>query len=111
MKFSQDKYKIFSTENKVIAVSTYAGRSVRGTAKCDPRDLFDFEKGKELAAARCNVKVAQKRLQRAVQKQAEAIEEYTKATATLDKVANYVYDSQMELVKAEDAVKNLLTEM
>jgi hypothetical protein len=111
MKFSQDKYKFFTTANKVIAVSTYAGRSVRGTAKCDPRDSFDLEKGKKLAAARCNEKVAQKRLQRAVQKQEEAVKEYNRVSERLDKMADYVYDSQIEAVRAEDAVKNLLTEM
>ena len=61
------KYKFFVTPDKtrVFAVSTYAGKTVKGTAKCDPRDTFDLNFGKELAAARCAAKVAKKRKARA----------------------------------------------
>ena len=57
----EHRYKYY-TNNKdvVVAVSSYAGKTVRGVAKCDPRDTFDIEKGKELAAARCNEKIAYK---------------------------------------------------
>ena len=77
MKYSLDKYKYFTYYDKngkktVSAVSTYAGKTVKGYAKCDPRDTYDFEAGKRLAAARCNQKVAQKRARRAATKFAEA---------------------------------------
>ena len=55
-------YRYFIAGNKVIAVSTYAGKTVRGIAICSPEDKFDIEFGKKLAAARCNEKVAEKRL-------------------------------------------------
>ena len=67
-----DKYQFYLARKingdpyRVVAVSTYEGRTVRGVAKCDPRDEFNIEKGKMLAAARCNAKVAQKRAKRAV---------------------------------------------
>ena len=72
--FDKNKYKIFKNEENglVIAVSTYAGKNVKGVAKCDPRDTFDFEKGKELAIARCNAKIAEKRKKRAYHKKLEA---------------------------------------
>ena len=59
----EHRYKYY-TNNKdvVVAVSSYAGKTVRGVAKCDPRDTFDIEKGKELAAARCNEKIAEKKI-------------------------------------------------
>ena len=64
-KFPFEKYKFVVTKNMVVALSTYEGKCVRGVAKCDPVDTFDEEKGKKLAAARCNAKVCSKRLLRA----------------------------------------------
>lgn len=61
-KFPVDKYRYIVTDNMVIAISSYAGKLVKGVAKCDPSDTFDVEKGKLLAAARCNEKVCSKRL-------------------------------------------------
>ena len=58
-------YKIYHHGNEVIAVSTFAKRTVKGTAKCDPRDKFDHKKGEALAIARCDVKVAEKRMKSA----------------------------------------------
>ena len=45
MKYSLDKYKYFTYYDKngkktISAVSTYAGKTVKGYAKCDPRDNF-----------------------------------------------------------------------
>lgn len=63
MRFPLERYK-YQTDNKtiVVAISTYAGKTVRGIAKCDPEDAFDLEKGKELAALRCAKKIEKMRL-------------------------------------------------
>ena len=49
-----DKYKYYSFHvdeegKKVIAVTHYAGRAVRGIAKCAPEDTFDVETGCKIA--------------------------------------------------------------
>ena len=69
-------YRIYETPNKVIAVSSFAGQTVRGVAKCNPADEFDPEKGTALAIARCDTKIAEKRMKRACSKvdEAKAIE-------------------------------------
>ena len=59
--FSLDRYRFYVAGNKVVAVSSYAGQTVRGVAICSDADAFDLQKGKELAAARCSVKIARKR--------------------------------------------------
>lgn len=57
------KYKYFTNgENVVVAVSSYAGRTIRGVAKCSDQDKFDLETGKKLAAARCAMKIARERV-------------------------------------------------
>ena len=44
-KIAKPKYKVFTnSKNEIIAVSTYAGKTVKGVAKCDPRDSFDKSK-------------------------------------------------------------------
>ena len=70
--FPLEKYRYYFAGNKIIATSTYAGQTVRGVALCAPEDEFNEAKGKELAAARCNEKVAQKRYNRAMNKSIEA---------------------------------------
>jgi len=92
--FPISKYDFYTTKaNETIAVSTYAGRTVRGKAKVDPRDRFDPEFGKELAAARCNAKIAYKRKQRAHNKVTEAWKEYDKALTHLQKMEKYEKES------------------
>lgn len=64
-KIAKPKYKVFTnSKNEIIAVSTYAGKTVKGVAKCDPRDSFDKSKGEQLAIARCAAK-----LQRSVERE------------------------------------------
>lgn len=103
MKYSMDKYKFFvptkadgTYQNKVIAVSSYAGRTVKGVAKCDPQDSFNIETGKELAAARCNEKIAAKRVKRAEAKIAEAENQIAEAKAFLARMQSYYEDSVNE---------------
>lgn len=55
-------YHIDVDGKKVVCVTHYAGRAVRGIAKCNSeQDEFDIEIGKELARLRCKAKVAERR--------------------------------------------------
>ena len=114
MSFPLDKYKYYVATKvtgepyKVIAVSTYAGKTVRGTATCSPEDTFSLQKGKELAAARCNAKIAQKRMNHAYIKKANAKAKVDMATDEHNRAwrfwddATYAYDDAMdELEKLE----------
>ena len=106
-----EKYKFYFTNNKVIAISTYEGRRVRGIAKCDPRDGFDKEKGMKLAAARCNQKVALKRYRRAYGEHAKAYLAFCDAENRLNKMVDYVYDAKEALRNADYEVSQLLKDM
>lgn len=109
--YPREKYKIFTGPNKVIAVSTYAGRVVRGVAKCAPGDTFDIEKGKDLAIARCAVKIAEKRLRRAAKKRNEAEFAIHEANAHYDRMTAYCSDSYAALDAALELVKQLERDM
>ena len=103
------RYKYYTDgENKVVAVSSYAGKTVRGVAKCDPRDSFNEADGKMLAEARCALKVAEKRHARAQREYDKANTAMKKAKERLDKMSTYVTDSYQEQKMAE---KNLETIM
>ena len=95
----------------VIAVSTYEGKTVRGMAKCDPRDTFDMERGKELAAARCNQKIANKRKNRADRELKKAVAAYDKAMNHMYDMNEYYEDARMAAKKADKKVKDLLAKM
>ena len=97
--YTNDKYTYFvaDKQKKVVAVSTYAGKIVRGVAKCDPRDEFSVEDGKKLAAARCAVKIAKKRNANANAQKKKAYNELVAKQNRLQKMNDYVDDSRRAL--------------
>ena len=115
MAYPLEKYKYYEYKNEnggmtICAMSTYGGRPVKGLAKCDPRDEFDVEKGKKLAAARCNLKVAQKRQARASKKYLEASADFYNAQAFFDRMREYYMDSVDAVDEAAEELRNLVAE-
>ena len=100
-------YKYVVTPTKVIALSSYGGRTVRGIAKCHPGDTFNEDVGKALAAARCNEKIAAKRYARAQKKYSEMCEELKDFQARTHKTCEYLRDSY----KAYEAAKQNVIEI
>ena len=101
------KYTYIITHNKIIALSSYAGKTVRGVAKCHPGDNFDENFGKKLAAARCNLKIAIKRYARARDKYNEIVDEYTKAAELLKERTKFLEDTYVRLVNARKELDEL----
>lgn len=104
-------YRYVVTPTKIIALSTYAGRPVRGIAKCHPNDTFDEEFGKKLAATRCNVKVAQKRFERATNKYNEMVEEIHRLNVKSKKIIKYLEDSYAARTQAMEELNSLWGEI
>lgn len=109
MSYPVEKYNIY-TDNagRIYAVSTYAGKPVRASAKCHPNDAYDFEYGKKIAIARCALKIAEKRRNRALCKMYEAQMAFDEIALRLDKMADYFDDAQDALDLAEDELDALL---
>ena len=116
-RFPLDKYKYYFATNtngmpyKVYAVSSYAGRSVKGGAKCDPRDEFNEETGKHLAALRCNKKVAERRMARAAARLKEAEDWLRKAEKSVEKYREYYSDAVDLLAEAKNELEDCLEKM
>lgn len=113
MNYPLEKYQYYTYRRAdgamvVKAVSTYAGQNIFGKAICHPNDKFDLEKGKELAAARCNEKVAEKRLRRAIQKLNEADDIYYRAMNNYANMVAYKSDAIEEKIAAREKVGELL---
>ena len=68
----EPNYEYIVADNKVICISRYAKKAVRGIAKCAPDDSFDVETGKKLAKLRCDLKVAEQRYKNAKNRMLEA---------------------------------------
>ncbi len=111
MEFSIDKYRFCVTGNTVIAISSYAGKTVRGIAKCDPLDEFSFEEGKRLSAARCNEKIARKRLRRAKCRMGQAEITYLEAKKHYEDMQQYFTDAQVAYGKAQNYTMATLSQM
>ena len=108
MNYPLDKYRFVTAGNRVIAISSYAGRRVRGVAICSKDDNFSLDKGKELAAARCALKVAEKRVKRAYNKVTEAEAAYDKAGEHYDSMCDYHADAMETMYDAADHLESLL---
>ena len=106
-----EKYRFYQNGNRIIAVSTYGGRTVRGVAICHPDDKFDMDLGKRLAAARCNEKVAAKRYARATQKYKVAEDAYRVASEEVDRMSDYRNDAFIAMNEASQAVDALVAEV
>lgn len=106
-----EKYRYYTAGNKIIAVSTYAGKTVRGVAKCAEGDTFDLEKGKRLAALRCAEKIAFKRAERAMDKVVEAQKKVQAAQVYRNKMDVYYADACSDIEDIKDAIYEILEDM
>ena len=125
MEYPIEKYKCYGYDEKdendelrchcVVAIASYAGKPVKGIAKCHPNDEWDWEKGKALAIARCAEKIAIKRAKRATKKMNEAREEMAKTVAeSIEKVidmTNYFLDATAEVAEAALDIEEILDKM
>lgn len=59
---SKLNYKIDEENKVVVAFGRCHNKTVVGVAKCADEDTFDVEVGKKLAALRCSLKIAEKRM-------------------------------------------------
>lgn len=100
-------YRFYTAGNMVIAVSSFAGSTVRGVAKCNPNDEFDLEYGKKLASVRCAFKIASKRRKRANNKLAQAYSEFEKASAHVVKMSTYVDDAEARYIEAVSELEDV----
>ena len=91
----------FYTDNShiVIAICSYGGKYVRGIAKCSPSDKFNFEDGKDIARARCEAKIADKRLKKAKQRYDEAAAALNKSTVEFEKIVKSLLKYQSKNLK------------
>ena len=89
----------------VYCVSHFAGNAVRGVAKCDPTDAFDYEKGVQLAQLRCDEKIAKKRVKRAQKKFSEAGDAVVAAQRHAVDMQAYLNDALADLIRATEARK------
>ena len=104
------RYNTYTADNKIIVVSRYAGKTVRGVAKCDPQDMYNGVYGERLAKARCDKKVCEKRKMRAAQLANEAAEKLIAAQARLEKMMAYLKDTTIDLEEAEKLVADIEAE-
>lgn len=101
------KYKIDENKRTIVAMSTFAGRTVVGVARCSAADEFNIETGKKIAAARCSVKIAEKRVKRAELCHEIAVEAMKFWSDRLAKMQRYKDDSITACEAAYDALTNI----
>ena len=100
-------YKIDEKKRTIVALSSFAGKTVVGVARCAPADTFDVEAGKKIAAARCTAKIAEKRMKRAEDCYSWAKECVQYWTEQAEKMKHYDADSVEAYKKAVAALAEI----
>lgn len=103
-------YKYVYYKNIVTAISSFGGKTVKASAKCDPEDAYSKEYGERLAQARCNTKVAKKRTKWAAFKLAQARLELARAQVRVGKMEDYLADALVMETEAKTEEENILKE-
>ena len=96
------RYRFVRSDNKIICLSTYAKKVVRGIAKCSPNDAFNLTVGEKLAQLRCDEKVAEKRMNRAFDKYKEALSNFNEAKSHYYAMEEYYCNARKEYDKVSD---------
>ena len=112
----EDRYKIYSYTRKdgvkeIVALSTYAGKKVKGKAVCDPTDEYNENVGKELAKLRCAVKVDAKRVRRANEERNELLKIQVNIEKLIQKNTKYLVDSLIREEEDNARLNDLLDEL
>ena len=108
--YSVDDYSYNIDGNTIEATSSYAGNPVVGRAKCHESDEYDVFRGKAIAAARCNLKIAERRFKRATAKVDKVNKEMLELSKKIQKAGSYYYDSLQNLKDAKAILESALKE-
>jgi hypothetical protein len=117
MKYPIEKYRIVVHQHpdynttEIIAMSTYAGDTVKGKAICHINDNYNEEAGIKLAVARCAEKIARKRKARATRLLKFSKEQLAEAQRYVDKMTHYYEDACVEAKEATVEVADILAKM
>ena len=98
-------------EKKIVVVSRYAGKVVRGVAKCSPGDTYDVEKGEKLARLRCDEKIAEKRVARSQAAYVEAVANLMAAQKRVNDMKQYMDDAAAEYDMVQEELANFAASM
>lgn len=89
---SIDKFRFIEHDlpdggREVIAITSYAGSTIKARAVCAPEDMgsYDFEIGKELAHLRCEKKLTIKQLEKAYENTMKSYKAFKEAEAHYNK--------------------------
>lgn len=101
------RYRYYAFDNKIICISSYCNKDVKAYARCSPEDTFNFEVGRDLARARCDYKIALKRMKRAKTEHAAATKAVKSALEYQERMQGYYANAATEFEKAATALEKL----
>jgi hypothetical protein len=117
MKYPVEKYRVVVHQHpdyhttEIIAMSTYAGDTVKGKAICHINDNYSEEAGTQLAIARCAEKIARKRKARATRLLKFSKDQLAEAQRYVDKMTHYYEDACAEADATATETANILAKM
>ena len=105
------KRKYIIEDNVVKCVSHFAGKEYETRATCNPEDKFNTDAGIKLASARMDLRLAEKKLERAHNKCKAAADGIERAKRVNFLAMNYYTNAEEQLVIAEKNLAEILEMM
>ena len=107
----KQKYTYSVSGNTVYCITYYAGKTIRGIAKCDPEDNFNIEDGMLLAKARCDYKLAKKRVTVKGKRVNLAVEEFERANTHMENAIAYYKEATDAEEKAKHNLEQIIAKL
>jgi len=104
----EPNYKFYENGKNVVCISYYAKRPVRQEARLDERDEFDPELGREIARAKVDLRIAEKRLKNATFLRDATLDIFDQIQEQLIKYNDYYDDATAELQEATERLERLI---
>ena len=108
MKKSHSYKYYYLPDGTTIALSHFAGKTVKGVAYLKPGDVYNKQTGEKIAAAKCNEKIAGLRYNRATRMHKEAVDAFYAAARVLSNMEDYRDRSYEEWYAAQNDLVALI---
>ena len=104
------KFNFYTDANKnTICTCKYHGKTIKGVAHYDSRDKFDAAFGRELALAKCKVKLTRKQYEYNLMKLTDITQDLNDAMIAHEEMRNQFMAATRNAKEAEEVLMNIIS--
>ena len=98
-------------DGTIVAICSFAGKSIRGEAKCNPSDIMNDKIGTDLAVLRFDEKLGRRKIARAKEKRRNSAKEVRLAREAYERAMNHYSNAELYYDDAKYAHEQALKQL